>query len=77
MWVAVACESGLVMEANGMQRDSFLVRIWRESGRTAWRGWVQHTGSGESRQVRNWGELLAFIELYAGELADPPRKGLR
>ena len=58
-------------------RDSFVVRIWREEGRSEWRGWVQHAGTGESVVVRNVDELVAFIERWTGELTGTGRKGLK
>ncbi len=60
-----------------IQRDSFVVRIWRERGQPGWQGWVQHAGTGESASVRGIDELLAFIEERAGRLAEPDRKGLK
>jgi hypothetical protein len=65
------------MKAEGGQRDSFLVRIWRDRGKPEWKGWVQHTRSGESALLHSRAELLAFLEHHTGELPDPPRKGLR
>jgi hypothetical protein len=49
-------------------RHSFVVRIWREGGRAGWRGWVQHTRSGESAAVQDVNELLAFVERRTGTL---------
>lgn len=43
----------------------FMVRLWPEdlgSGRTDWRGKVQHVNSGETRYFRDWPTLEAFIE---------------
>ena len=58
------------------RRNSFLIRIWWESARSvgdgqpAWRGWVQHVRSGETAYVRDWEELLHFIERWAGGFSD-------
>ena len=65
------------MKAERAQRDSFLVRIWCETGRADWKGWVQHTRSGEAVSVRSRDELWTFLERHSGELPDPPRKGLK
>lgn len=65
------------MKTERVQRDSFLVRIWREKGRAEWRGWVQHTRSGSSTPVRSRGELWAFMEQHSGKLPDSRRKGLK
>jgi hypothetical protein len=43
----------------------FMVRIWLEdlgSGKTDWRGKVQHVSSGEVRYFRDWPTLEAFLE---------------
>lgn len=58
-------------------RDSFVVRIWWGEGRSGWKGWVQHAGTGESVVVRNLDELVAFIERWTDELTGPGRKGLK
>ncbi|MBU1747201.1 MAG: hypothetical protein KKA73_05895 [Chloroflexi bacterium] len=67
-----------------IRNHSFVVRIWREEEDTpAWRGWVQHAGTGEETYVRELDELLAFIEHRAGRLAgsssasDVPAPGLK
>jgi hypothetical protein len=49
-------------------RHSFVVRIWREEGSAGWRGWVQHTRSGESIASQDLNELLAFVERCTGKL---------
>ncbi|HNS50800.1 MAG TPA: hypothetical protein PKO09_06410 [Anaerolineae bacterium] len=53
------------------QRDSFVVRIWREEGQPAWLGWVRHTRSGEEVCVRSLDELAAFIGRRAGLPPEP------
>jgi len=56
--------------------SSFVVRIWWEQadtnpgGRRLWRGWVQHTRSGEAAYVQNLEGLLGFIERWPGKLTD-------
>ena len=43
----------------------FMLRMWPEdlgSGRTDWRGKVQHVNSGEARYFRDWPTLEAFVE---------------
>ena len=65
------------VKARQAQRNSFLVRIWRQPDQDEWRGWVQHIRTGESTFVHSLGELQAFMERWAGELQTPPRQGLR
>jgi len=65
------------MEKGITQRDSFVVRIWREQGQLDWRGWVQHIRTGESALVRDLGELQAFFERWAGKLTETGRQGLK
>ena len=60
-----------------MIRHSFIVRIWREEGYAGWRGWVQHTRSGEATVVQDLDELLAFVEHRAGELRSNVRNKLK
>lgn len=43
----------------------FTLRLWLEDlggGQTDWRGKVQHVNSGETRYVRDWPTLEAFVE---------------
>jgi hypothetical protein len=49
-------------------RHSFVVRIWREESDAGWRGWVEHTRTGEASFVQELDELLAFIECRTGKL---------
>ena len=65
------------MKRQIVHKDAFIVRIWREAGQSAWRGWVQHVHSGDSTPVQSLDELLAFIERRTGKLTDPGRKGLK
>ena len=58
-------------------RHSFVVRVWREKGIPGWRGWVQHTRSGESAPIQNLESLLAFIERRTGKLTSIVSKGLK
>jgi hypothetical protein len=58
-------------------RHSFVVRIWYEGTGSEWRGWVQHTRTGETALVQSPDELLSFIERRTGKPSGPPRKGLR
>jgi hypothetical protein len=58
-------------------RHSFVVRIWREEGGAGWRGWVQHTRSGESTVSRDLYELLTFVERRTGKLSGTMEKGLK
>ena len=43
----------------------FTLRLWSEdlgSGKTDWRGKIQHVNSGEARYFRDWPTLEAFVE---------------
>ncbi len=43
----------------------FTLRLWLEdlgSGKTDWRGKVQHVNSGEARYFRDWSTLESFLE---------------
>lgn len=53
--------------------DSFVLRIWWEDGgeSPAWRGWVQHAATGETRYFGHVADLLAFVETHTGPLAQP------
>ena len=45
--------------------ELFTVRLWREDrgeGRVEWRGKVKHVLSGETRYLRDWQVLIAFIQ---------------
>ncbi len=65
------------MPQEPVQQESFVLRIWKERDRSGWRGWVQHTRSGESALVQSVEELLEFLECRTGRLNDSARKGLR
>ena len=54
--------------------NSFVVRIWREGAEAddqsgGWRGWVQHTRSGEAIYVQDVSGMLAFMEQWTGDMA--------
>ena len=63
------------MVSSHQPHSSFVIRIWWEQsgdagdGHSIWRGWVQHTRSGEVSYVQNLEELLGFIERWTGKLA--------
>lgn len=63
------------MKTGDQQLNSFVVRIWREAagetGRPAWRGWIQHTRSREAVYVQDLEGLLDFIQRWTGALAGP------
>jgi hypothetical protein len=55
-------------------QSSFVVRIWREEAdaaqdRASWRGWVQHTRSGDSVYIRDLEGMLTFMERWIGQLS--------
>ena len=63
--------------------SSFVIRIWWEEMDTSadsqpiWRGWVQHTRSGEETYVQDLEGLLGFIELRTGKLSNPDEPATR
>jgi hypothetical protein len=65
-----------MIDKNGADRPEqrshlFMVRLWSEdlgSGRTDWRGKVQHVMSGEARYFRDWPTLEVFVEELLGRL---------
>jgi hypothetical protein len=59
------------------QRESFVIRIWRESGRSEWKGWIQHAGSGDSATLQDLSELMSFIERWTGRLSMEDQQGLK
>jgi hypothetical protein len=64
-----------VRGSSSVVRHSFVLRIWRDEGRLAWKGWVQHAATGESLFVQNLDDLLAFIEQRTGALTDAAPRG--
>lgn len=65
------------MHSPAAKQESFIVRIWQDQRQAGWRGWVQHTRTGESKVVGTVQELLAFIEQRTGKLDDTPHQGLK
>ena len=59
------------------QRESFVIRIWREPGRSEWKGWIQHARSGDSAALQDLGELMTFIERWTAGLPVEDRQGLK
>lgn len=59
------------MDGRQRRSDSFVVRIWWEEGERVptWRGWVQHAISGRTHYFQHLADLLTFIELHTGSLA--------
>ena len=59
------------MSVEQSRSNSFVLRIWWEEGEEvdAWRGWVQHAASGESRYFERVGDLIGFVETCTGPLA--------
>jgi hypothetical protein len=49
------------------QTDTFVLRIWRQRGQQGWRGWVQHTRTGESVAVQDMDQLVAFVERHVSD----------
>jgi hypothetical protein len=71
------CQDSFVARHSFAVRHSFVVRIWREEGSAVWRGWVQHTRSGESSAAQDLNELLAFVERRTGKLGGTMQKSLK
>jgi hypothetical protein len=65
------------MDKRQAQRESFVVRIWREPGQPEWRGWVQHVGSGHSTALQSLDELMPFIECWLARSAKQGKRGLK
>ena len=68
------------MNISSQQRNSFLLRIWREGEEDSlgwWRGWMQHIQTGEARYVDSLDEIIRFLEEQTGELEPPPRNRLK
>ena len=61
-------EAHMLLQDPSVARHSFILRIWREEGSDGWRGWVQHTRSGESTVAQDLNELLTFVESRTGRL---------
>ena len=59
------------------RREVFIVRIWREESAPTWRGWIQHTGSGEIALFRDLAEILIFIKRQADDLTPVLRDGIK
>lgn len=61
------------MSERGHRSNSFVLRIWWEKdAQPLWRGWVQHAASGESHYFDRLDDLLAFLEMHTGSLAQAP-----
>jgi hypothetical protein len=65
------------MDKRPAKQESFIVRFWREESQSGWRGWVQHTRSGEVAVVRSVDELVAFFEARFGKLQGGGARGLK
>lgn len=65
------------MREASTQTDSFVLRIWRQRGQQGWRGWVQHTRTGESDVVQDMDQLAAFIERHVRDEPGDAHKRLR
>jgi hypothetical protein len=59
------------------QRESFVVRIWRENGQSEWKGWVQHVCSGDAIPLRNLQDLVSYLERWTTQPTMENRRGLR
>ena len=55
----------------------FTMRIWSEpigSGKSEWRGRVQHISSGETAYFRHWENLIRYIDDQLSQPDDNPGK---
>ena len=58
------------MSESQCRGNSFVLRIWwEEHAHPTWRGWVQHTSTGEYRYFQHLSDLLTFVEDHTGSLA--------
>jgi len=62
------------MSGETHRSNSFVLRIWWEEGEEApvWRGWVQHAASGETSYFEQVEDLIGFVEVHTGLLAQIP-----
>ncbi len=59
------------------QRESFILRIWREKGQSEWKGWVQPIHSGDSAPLASLQELMPYLERWTAKSAGEEKRGLR
>ena len=64
----------MTADTNGVNRQSFIVRIWLEQlddqpDAIEWRGQITHVASGDGRHVRTLGEIADFMASYVAQLA--------
>jgi hypothetical protein len=59
------------------QRESFIVRIWREEGQPEWKGRVQHVCSGDSAPLQDLQDLVSYLERWTAQPAREEGRGLR
>ena len=59
------------------QHESFIVRVWREPGWSEWKGWVQHTRSGDSAVLQSLAELMPFMERWTAGPDKENQRGLK
>jgi hypothetical protein len=56
-----------------LHMETFVVRLWREAGSTAWRGEIIHLPDRAARRFVALSQAEAFIAAYApGIPAEPP-----
>jgi hypothetical protein len=59
------------------QRESFILRIWREKGQSEWKGWVQHIHSGDSAPLESLQELMPYLERWTAKSARQEKQRLK
>lgn len=59
------------------QRESFIVRIWREKSQSEWKGQVQHVSSGDSAPFKDLQDLVSYLERWAARSGGEQKRGLR
>ncbi len=65
------------MPNDDKQKDSFIIRIWREprelrGAPTIWRGELEHVASQKRHFFRNLGDLVALIRPYLRKMGIDP-----
>ena len=58
-----------------MLLDTFVIRLWREPSRQAWRGQIVHLPDQESAYFASFEQALAFIARFAPEVGPAPDSG--
>jgi hypothetical protein len=65
------------MDLSELPVYSFIVKVWleeteQETGRTVWRGYITHVGSGKRRYVEDLDGIVDFIVSYLADIGVDP-----